>query len=236
MTNHYHLLVETPEANLSRGMRQLNGVYTQYINRRHRRVGHLFQGRFSGILVQKETYLLELARYIVLNPVRARMVPAAGEWPWSSYRPTVGLAYRPEFLTTDWLLTAFCNERDLARRAFERFVADGTGQPGPWARLKNQIYLGSERFVEEMQGRIDAKQPLDEIPATQKRPVARDLAYYADRFSPRDLAIAEAYRSGAYSMREIAIHFGVSRMTVSRAVQRFETALKQEQRNGQWET
>jgi putative transposase len=236
MTNHYHLLVETPEANLSRGMRQLNGVYTQYINRRHRRVGHLFQGRFTGILVQKEIYLLELARYIVLNPVRARMVPAAGKWLWSSYRATVGLAHRPEFLTTDCLLSAFGKERDLARRAFERFVADGSGQPSPWTQLKNQIYLGSEEFVEEMQGRIDAQQPLDEIPAEQKRPVARELAYYADRFAPRDLAIAEAYRSGAYSMGEIAAHFGVGRMTVSRAVKRFEMALKQEQRNGQWET
>lgn len=115
-------------------------------------------------------------------------------------------------------------------------MADGIGQPGPWAQLKNQIYLGSEQFVEEMQCRIDAKQPLDEIPATQKLPVARELAYYADRFSPRDRAIAEAYRSGAYSMGEIAAHFGVSRMTVSRAVKRFESALKQEQRNGQWET
>lgn len=115
-------------------------------------------------------------------------------------------------------------------------MADGSGQPGPWAQLKNQIYLGSEEFVEEMQDRIDAQQPLDEIPAKQKRPVARELAYYADRFAPRDLAIAEAYRSGAYSMGEIAAHFGVSRMTVSRAVERFEMALKQEQRNGQWET
>jgi REP-associated tyrosine transposase len=74
MTNHYHLLIETPDANLSGGMRQLNGVYTQYVNRTHRRVSHLFQGRFKGILVEREGYLLELARYVVLNPVRAGMV------------------------------------------------------------------------------------------------------------------------------------------------------------------
>ncbi len=228
MTNHYHLLIETPEANLSRGMRQLNGVYTQQVNRRHRRVGHLFQGRFTGILVQRETYLLELARYIVLNPVRARVVAAAGDWAWSSYRATAGLVHRPPFLTTDWLLSVFGDERDVARKAFERFVADGSGRPSPWAQLKNQIYLGSEEFVEQMQRRIDARQPLDEIPAKQKRPVARQLAHYAGQFASRERAIAEAYRSGAYSMGEIAAHFGVGRMTVSRAVKRFEAPFKEE--------
>jgi putative transposase len=88
MTNHYHLLVETPDGNLSQGMRQLNGVYTQRFNRQHQRVGHVFQGRYKAIIVEKETYLLELARYIVLNPVRARMVYSARDWPWSSYRAT----------------------------------------------------------------------------------------------------------------------------------------------------
>ena len=84
MTNHYHLLVETVEGNLSKGMRQLNGVYTQYFNRRHGLVGHLYQGRSKAILVQKETYLLELPRYVVLNPLRAGMVKSPENWPWSS--------------------------------------------------------------------------------------------------------------------------------------------------------
>jgi REP element-mobilizing transposase RayT len=88
MSNHYHLLVETPEGNLSKGMRQLNGVYTQDFNRTHHRVGHVFQGRYKAILVEKEAYLLELVRYVVLNPVRAGMVRTPGEWPWSSYRAT----------------------------------------------------------------------------------------------------------------------------------------------------
>lgn len=82
MSNHYHLLLETPDGNLSQGMRQLNGVYTQRFNRNHKRVGHVFQGRYKAIIVQKDTCLLELARYIVLNPVRAGMVHAAKDWPW----------------------------------------------------------------------------------------------------------------------------------------------------------
>ena len=90
MANHYHLLMETPDANLAKGMRQLNGVYTQHCNGVHGRCGHVFQGRYKAILVQKETYLTELARYIVLNPVRAGMVSRAEDWPWSSYRATTG--------------------------------------------------------------------------------------------------------------------------------------------------
>jgi len=93
MDNHYHLLIETPESNLSIGMRHLNGVYTQRFNRKHERVGHVFQGRFKSIIVQRESYLLELARYIVLNPVRARMVRKAKNWPWSSYQATGGQRY-----------------------------------------------------------------------------------------------------------------------------------------------
>lgn len=92
MDNHYHLLVQTPDGNLSKGMRQLNGVYTQASNRRHRRVGHLFQGRFKAILVDSDAYLLELTRYVVLNPVRAGMAKKPSDWPWSSYRASVGLA------------------------------------------------------------------------------------------------------------------------------------------------
>ena len=85
MSNHYHLLLETADGNLSAGMRHLNGLYTQRFNRRHGMVGHLFQGRYKAILIQKEAHLLELARYLVLNPVRAKMVATPDEWPWSSY-------------------------------------------------------------------------------------------------------------------------------------------------------
>ncbi len=100
MTNHYHLVIETPEGNLSQGMRQLNGVYTQSFNRRHRRVGHVFQGRYKAILVEKDSYLLELARYVVLNPVRAGMVRDAEDWPWSSHPAMLGRIATPSWLET----------------------------------------------------------------------------------------------------------------------------------------
>lgn len=125
MINRYHLLLETPDGNFSKGMRQLNGVYTQYVNRTHGRVGHLFQGRFKAILVEKERYLLELARYVVLNPVRSGLAVKPEDWPWSSYRSSVGLEAVPSCLDTDWLLHAFSDQRQQAQAQYRRFVADG---------------------------------------------------------------------------------------------------------------
>jgi REP element-mobilizing transposase RayT len=125
MTNHYHFVVETPDGNLSKGMRQLNGVYTQTTNRRHGLVGHLFQGRFKAILVEREAYLLELARYVVLNPVRAAMVPEEGDWPWSSYRAMVGQAPAPAWLETDWVLGQFGEGRSRAQGGYAAFVRQG---------------------------------------------------------------------------------------------------------------
>ncbi len=148
MSNHYHIVVETPDANLSKGMRQLNGVFTQQFNRRHALVGHLFQGRFKGILVERDSYLLALSRYVVLNPVRAGMVADVSEWPWSSYGAMVGLEPAPGWLETDWLLGQFGLDRGMARAGYASFVAEGLGVPSVWKGLRHQVFLGSEAFVE----------------------------------------------------------------------------------------
>jgi len=127
MGNHYYLLIETPAANLSRGMRHLNGVYTQRFNRNHERVWHVMQGRYKSILVEKESYLLELARYVVLNPVRARMVRSARDWKWSSYRATAGQEPALELLTVKWLLSQFGADPSIAVTEYRRFVQQGRG-------------------------------------------------------------------------------------------------------------
>ena len=113
-SNHYHILVETPEANLAQGMRQLNGVYTQRFNCSHDRVGHVFQGRYKAIMVERDSYLLELARYVVLNPLRAKMVEHLEAWPWSSFLATCGQAASPSWLQTDWILGQFGAHRSSA--------------------------------------------------------------------------------------------------------------------------
>lgn len=218
MTNHYHLLIETPDANLSVGMRHLNGVYTQKFNFHHGRVGHVYQGRYKGILVEKEAHLLELARYVVLNPVRARMVNEAKDWRWSSYRATSGMVELPGFLSVDWLLSVFGETKRKAVKAYRRFVREDKGCASPWGELRHQMYLGSNHFVEEMLGRVDEERCLSEVPSAQRRPVAKSLAYYEGKAVDRDSAIDLAYKSGGYSMKDIGSYFGLHYSRVSRII------------------
>ena len=121
MDNHYHVVIEIAEGNLSKGMRQLNGVYTQAFNRRHNRVGHIFQGRYKAILVEKEAYLLELVRYVVLNPMRAHMIKNIDNWPWSSYLATTGKREAPEWLEVDWLFESFWKTTKKSEGEIHRF-------------------------------------------------------------------------------------------------------------------
>jgi len=225
MSNHYHLLIETPESNLSLGMRQLNGVYTQRFNRNHNRVGHVFQGRYKAILVDKENYLLELARYIVLNPVRAKMIRKLADWSWSSYRSTSGLESCPSWLQVDWLLSAFAKRRKTACERYAKFVQEGKLQSSPWESLKNQVFLGNEKFVNDMQKMIDPEKSLEEIPRNQKRKIARPLVDYENEAETRNTAIYNAFSSGGYKMKEIGEYFGLHYSSVSKIVREIESSL-----------
>ena len=223
MTDHYHIVIETPDANLSQGMRQLNGVYTQLFNRTHSRAGPIFQGRFKAILVDKENYLLDLARYVVLNPLRAKMVRQLERWPWSSYRATCGQAPQPDWLQTDFILSQFARQRARARVKYIAFVDEGKGLDSVWNHLQGQIYLGSASFIKKMQIKLDQKPKRLEIPKAQRRALARELADYASAYE-RDDAIAVAYLSGRHTMAAIADYFGVHFTTVSRLVKKYEAA------------
>ena len=218
MSNHYHLLIETPDGNLAKGMRHLNGVYTQRYNRRHKRVGHVFQGRYKAILVQKESYLLELARYIVLNPVRARMVRSAKDWAWSSYRATAGLSETHPWLMTDWILASFSRKKQTAIKQYCEFVSQGRNQPKPWEELKNQIYLGDDQFINKMQSKILPDKDLSEIPSSQKRQLAKPLSHYEKQYKDRDIAILKSYESGGYSLKDIGDYYNLHYSRVSRIV------------------
>jgi putative transposase len=221
MSNHYHLLVETVEGNLSRGMRQLNGLYTQRFNRRHGMVGHLFQGRYKAILVQKEAHLLELSRYVVLNPVRANMVALPQDWSWSSYLLCANDEFTPPWFDTDWLLGQFGTQRDAARRAYEAFVLAGVGLASPLLATRHQLLLGDDQFVALHQANLKDSE-LREVSIAHRRSLALPLSDYQSQYPTRDEAMAHAYTSGAYTMAQIAAHFGVHYMTVSRAVKTAE--------------
>ena len=221
MTNHYHVVVETADGNLAQGMRQLNGVYTQTINRSHNRVGHVFQGRYKAILVEKDSYLLELSRYVVLNPVRARMVRAVANWPWSSYRAMIGAEATPDWLQTDWVLGQFSPQRKRAIQRYIDFVGDGVGLPSVWDKLRGQVYLGGDAFLKRMQ-KLAEQAAIGEIPRVQRRPLAKPLSHYRDKGADGKKGMVAAYVTGDYTMQEIAECFGVHYATVSRAVKRAE--------------
>ena len=223
MGNHYHLLLETPEANLSAGMRQLGGVYTQRFNRRHRRVGHVFQGRYKAIVVERNSYLLELCRYVVLNPVRAGMVADAGDWPWSSYPTMLGKAACPTWLACDGMLRLFGKTRRVAVAQYVDFIRAGVGLPSIWGAVRGQVFLGGDAFLAVMQKvLVDDGDALAEIPRAQRRPMAASLKDYVSvpfaTKAQRNHSIRQAWATGDFTLKQIAAAFGVHYATVSRVV------------------
>ena len=223
MDNHYHLLMETPDGNLSLAMRHLNGMYTQRLNRRHGRMGHLFQGRFKAILVERDSYLLELCHYVVLNPVRAGVVESPEHYIWSSYRATVGISTCPKFLSIAWLLEQFGKGRKIAQKRYAAFVAAGMEVPSPWGELKSQVLLGSERFVTELQPYLKSTQETNEIPRAQRflnRPQLIVLFKGEDNWSKekRNKVIREAHEKYGYTLTEIGRAVGLHYTTVSKIV------------------
>jgi hypothetical protein len=223
MGNHYHLLIETPEGDLSVGMSQLNGVYTQAFNRAHHRDGHVLKGRFAAVLVEKESHLLELCRYVVLNPVRAAMVERPEQYRWSSYLPTLGKAARPALLTTDWLLGNFSTELQESRRRYRQFVQAGVDNiQSPWEKLSGQILLGTEGFVQRAKELLGGRVHIPEIPR-QQRHVGRPSL--GQLFPPgtvlqkkeRNRLIRLAHEHG-YTLKEISHALGVHYTTISKVI------------------
>lgn len=216
MDNHYHLLLETPRANLSSAMRQLNGLYAAHFNRAHDRCGHVFQGRFRSIQVEKETHLLEVSRYIVLNPVRARLCNHPAEHVWSSFRPTAGLCARPRFLTTDWILGAFGSERASASERYRAYVAEGFSIS---PRVVGER-VGSASFLRRRHG---GETRLAEVPRAQLEPMPPPLEHV---FASSATPVATAYRRHAYTLTEIADYLGCHYSTASRRLRREEAVLE----------
>ena len=228
MGNHYHLLLETPEANLSRAMRQLNGVYSQAFNRRHERPGHVLEGRFHAQVVDKDAYLREVCRYIVLNPVRAGLVAHPREWPWSSYRATAGQAPVPPFLTVDWVLSlAGTVARSEAERLYSQFVDAGLCEMATSLEpAGSRLLVGDAGGLDPVRERIGGASTLHEVPRAQRFALRPDLAAVFARVESqddRDARCVLAVREHGYTMRAVAQYLGVHYSTVSRALARGET-------------
>ena len=228
MTNHYHLLIETPEPNLSRGMKHLNGVYTQGFNRQHSRAGHLVQGRFKAILVEKESHLLEVARYIVLNPVRAKLVRSASDWHWSSYKATAGQGDTPDFLSIAWILSQFDDDPGTALLAYRAFDKRGMGVD-VWEDLRAGMLLGTGSFVASLKPLLNDVVQNREIRRDERlaaRPTLEELFFGVSDKTARNERIHLAVREHEYKLKEVGDHLGLRYSTISVITKRVDESKK----------
>lgn len=227
MTNHYHLVVETPDGNLSLGMRQLNGVYTQRFNKRHKRPGHVFQGRFKAILVEKERYLFEVCRYVVLNPVRAGLIMDPSQWAWSSYQATVNASKTQPWLAHKALLSRFGREAIVARREYREFILDGLGKASPWQNLKERVFLGGDSFAEKVRHVLKGKELMRDVARVERfagRPALDAIFAGAPKLPLSPEKVYAAHVRHGYTFAEIARHLRVHPATASKAYARCDSA------------
>lgn len=225
MKNHYHVLLQTPKANLSAAMRHVNGVYTQRFNRRHERCGHVLQGRFHAQLIDGDVYLREVCRYIVLNPVRAGLVANPGEWRWSSFVATAGQADVPGFLTVDWVraLSGARTNGEAVKR-YVSFVEAGIGiLETPLDRFRSKLVVSDEPLAAPLGDQCREAARCVEFPRAHRfgsRPPLAQLFAVVTTRADRDACAVAAVRDHGYTMREVAEFLGRHYITVSRALAR----------------
>lgn len=221
MPNHFHLLLELLKGSLSRGMQFLSSIYAQNLNKRKNWVGHVFQGRFKSILIQRDAYLLELSRYIVLNPVRAGFVSDPKDWPWSSYRAIAGLEPKHGCLHDDWILQQFHENKTLAIEKYSHFVLDGIRVKNPMSEVIGQNILGNEHFVRRASKMTSKPKDIEHLQNIQRlleRPALNDIISVSAPLKTRNMQIAEAHVKHGYSMAAIAKLLGADRSTICRVV------------------
>jgi len=232
MSTHYHLILETPDGNISRGMHLLHSTYAQYFNKRHDFVGHVFQGRYHSILVQRELYLLELCRYIVLNPLRAGLVKHPGEYKWSSFNIMAGIIKQKDsILATEWVLSHFGTEPDESRKNYIQFILEGIDKPSPFSNAVGKTFLGNKEFLSSLESVLMPVINKKGIPREQRyasRPTLSDLFEHSEYFTKefRNKVIFHAYSTFAYRQVDIAEHINLHEITVNRIIQEERSRLK----------
>ena len=248
MSNHYHLLIQTPSGNLSRGMRHVNGVYTQRYNRRRNIDGQLFRGRYKSVLVQEDSHLLELLRYIHRNPVTAHMCNAVDDYLWSSHHGYISSAKKWDWLNKGTLLEMFSKEQNEAKRRYQNFVqCEDSKEVSDFFSKKNLAsFFGSRDFVEWIKATYRQLQNHKEIPQSRdlaptiseiRRAVCqcyeiqeKDLEQTkrGKMNEPRNVAVYLARRISGLRLEEIGQEFGIGKYSsVSSIVTRTEKQLVQ---------
>jgi putative transposase len=243
MDNHYHLMIETPKANISQTMQNINTSYTVYINKKYGRSGHLFQGRFKGIIVDKDEYLVTLSRYIHLNPVRAGIVQKPEEYRWTSYRFYIGKSNRETLADTGDTLARYSEKKGEAVRAYRKFVESGiTQRDNPFRDVEAGIVLGGKRFKEKIKSLLEKVKTDEEIPQIKKlrdtvsmdKVVRASCIYYGKR-SEELLHRRNAERSRVIYLSkvlsckkniEVGDYFGIKGPAVSNIIKATESRLE----------
>lgn len=238
MGNHYHILIETPSGNLSQIMRHINGAYTTYFNYKRERSGHLFQGRYKAILVEKDEYAKELSRYIHLNPVRANIVEKPEEFEWSSYSFYIGKEKAPDWLCSDFILGYFGKRIKSAQRNYAHFVTSLLSEEydSPLKEVTAASLLGSEEFVNEIKLKyLTNHKPTRDLPAIRKltqRVTMQQIIEVIDTMADnvfsmdRKLKIYLCRKHTGEKLKTIGEYFGVSDSAISQSSKRFEDILK----------
>ncbi len=221
LSDHYELVVEVPESNLSKGMRQLNGVYTQHFNRRHGREGPIFHGRFKSVLFEKKSYLLPICRHVVTGPHRLPVPENYALYKWSSYRALAGQARKPSFLHPDEVLKSFAKREKDSQRKYREYIKQGLDADSPMSARKNQVLLGSPRFLNEMKPILQGERLSKRGPkAAKRRRSLRVLFKRVEEISrhERNELIKRAHLEHGYTLMEIGDHLGLHYTTVSKVI------------------
>jgi putative transposase len=197
MSNHYHLVLKTPQMTLSRGMHWLNGIWASRFNRRYQRRGHLFEGRFKAILIEEQNYLLTAARYVALNPVKAGRVARPEESRWTSYRTTAGYEKAPEWLAVERLLDHFEPDARTSQQRYRDFVDEKVSKPrSPFDKVVAGLYLGSRSWIDSMRPRLESGLRSDDHPAAQRHAGRPEMAPILSAIATTCELPAEAIRNG----------------------------------------
>jgi hypothetical protein len=232
------MLLETPAGNLAQIMRHINGSYTTYFNVKRNRSGHLFQGRYKAIVVDKDEYAGELSRYIHLNPVRAKMTERPEDYEWSSYRFYIGNAKSPKWLTEEFILGYFGDKEWERRKRYRDFVNTLIGKEyeSPLKEAVAECILGRDMFIEEIKDRYLGETKMDrDVPAIReikKGPSINEIIDAVQRVLGNDdravkkTALFISHRYSGRSLKEIGKEYGISESGVSQASSRFRKVLE----------
>ncbi len=215
----FQLFIKTPKPNLSRGMRQLNGVYTQRYNAKYDSTGNIFHGRFKAVLVEAKHCFEDVLKYVLLMPLLKRKARKLDKWKWSSYQATMGLIEAPEWLKVDEVLSHFGKQPNRARMALKKALENTDKDFDLMAQVKAQILLGSDAFINKWKKQLVSGKIMDRARQRKSKKI-KPLTDFSKRFKNIKVAMVKAYETGNYTLDQIGSHFGVHYSTVSRTVKK----------------